>query len=89
MQVLPFTALTAWLLRERAAGASSPFLPFLRLLPDHLPFPYLFSDALLAEMQEELVIMEVSVCRGDWAPGCPAWWVSGWLGDWLAGWPEG
>ncbi|GJP54700.1 hypothetical protein CLOM_g13753 [Closterium sp. NIES-68] len=56
-EVHPFTALAAWVLRERAKGRASLWAPFVRLLPAHLPFPYLFSDQLRSEFQSQSLIL--------------------------------
>ncbi|CAI5467814.1 unnamed protein product [Closterium sp. Yama58-4] len=56
-EVHPFTALAAWVLRERAKGRASLWTPFVRLLPAHLPFPHLFSDRLRTELQSQSLLL--------------------------------
>ncbi|CAI5484046.1 unnamed protein product [Closterium sp. Yama58-4] len=56
-EVHPFTALAAWVLRERGKGRASHWAPFVRLLPAHLPFPHLFSDRLRTELQSQSLLL--------------------------------
>ncbi|CAI5498009.1 unnamed protein product [Closterium sp. Naga37s-1] len=56
-EVHPFTALAAWVLRERAKGRASLWAPFVCVLPAHLPFPHLFSDRLRTELQSQSLLM--------------------------------
>ncbi|CAI5487884.1 unnamed protein product [Closterium sp. Naga37s-1] len=56
-EVHPFTALAAWVLRERGKGRASLWAPFVRLLPAHLPFPHLFSDRLRTELQSQSLLL--------------------------------
>ncbi|CAI5942958.1 unnamed protein product [Closterium sp. NIES-64] len=59
-EVHPFTALAAWVLRERGKGRASLWAPFVRLLPAHLPFPHLFRDELVPELQYDVMLAEVT-----------------------------
>ncbi|CAI5957899.1 unnamed protein product [Closterium sp. NIES-65] len=56
-EVHPFTALAAWVLRERGKGRATLWAPFVRLLPAHLPFPHLFSDRLRTELQSQSLLL--------------------------------
>ncbi|CAI5998491.1 unnamed protein product [Closterium sp. NIES-64] len=56
-EVHPFTALAAWVLRERGKGRASLWAPLVRLLPAHLPFPHLFSDRLRTELQSQSLLL--------------------------------
>ncbi|CAI7847317.1 unnamed protein product [Closterium sp. NIES-53] len=62
-EVHPFTALAAWVLRERAKGRASLWAPFVRLLPAHLPFPHLFSDRLRTELQSQSLLLATAEHR--------------------------
>ncbi|CAI5474679.1 unnamed protein product [Closterium sp. Yama58-4] len=59
-EVHPFTALAAWVLRERGKGRASLWAPFVRLLPAHLPFPHLFRPQLVPELQYDVMLAEVT-----------------------------
>ncbi|CAI5515827.1 unnamed protein product [Closterium sp. Naga37s-1] len=59
-EVHPFTALAAWVLRERGKGRASLWAPFVRLLPAHLPFPHLLRPQLLPELQYDVMLAEVT-----------------------------
>lgn len=49
-EVWTLAALSAWLLREVARGAESPWAPYLRLLPAYVPLPLHFPPSVLAEL---------------------------------------
>ncbi|CAI5516399.1 unnamed protein product [Closterium sp. Naga37s-1] len=46
-----YTVLAAWLLRERAKGAASPWALFLRSLPAYVPLPALFPQQLIDQFE--------------------------------------
>ncbi|CAI7908437.1 unnamed protein product [Closterium sp. NIES-54] len=68
-EVHPFTALAAWVLRERAKGRASLWAPFVRLLPAHLPFPHLFRAQLVPELQYDVMLAERMSGR------CSVWYM--------------
>ncbi|GJP48313.1 hypothetical protein CLOM_g7620, partial [Closterium sp. NIES-68] len=51
-----YTVLAAWLLRERAKGALSPWSRFLRSLPAYVPLPALFPSGLIEEFEYQPIV---------------------------------
>lgn len=56
-----YTAIASWILRERTVDTSSPWAPYLRLLPPSVSLPIFFPDELVAELQFPSLVGLVSL----------------------------
>ena len=59
----PHFKLATWLLRQKAAGAASPFAPYLAILPTHFASPLLFPDRILHHFQSQEYIDRVRMAH--------------------------
>ncbi|CAI5529027.1 unnamed protein product, partial [Closterium sp. Naga37s-1] len=57
-----FTVLAAWLLRERAKGAASPWARYLRSLPAYVPLPALFPQDLIDQFEPRVSRQHMPTC---------------------------
>jgi len=58
-QVNDFSAIAAWLLREKVKGAASPWHAYIQSLHKHIPVPFQYPDDLLALSEYPYFINEV------------------------------
>lgn len=56
---IPTAVLAAWLLREKAAGEKSTWLPYLQSLPAKVPNPITYTTKLVEELQTVELVDEV------------------------------
>ena len=57
-------ALACWFLRQAAAGAASPFAPFIRSLPQHVPSPIFYPPHILERFDDSTVLEAVGRREG-------------------------
>lgn len=54
-----YSAIAAWLLRQKAKGEASPWHAYIQSLHRHIPVPFLYPDDLLALSEYPFFINEV------------------------------
>ncbi|CAI5484029.1 unnamed protein product [Closterium sp. Yama58-4] len=62
-----YTVLAAWLLRERAKGAASPWARFLRSLPAYVPLPALFPQTLIDDFEYWPIVDQATHLKAAYA----------------------
>ncbi|CAI5515814.1 unnamed protein product [Closterium sp. Naga37s-1] len=62
-----YTVLAAWLLRERAKGAASPWALFLRSLPAYVPLPALFPQSLIDQFEYWPIVDQATRLKAAYA----------------------
>ncbi|CAI5957931.1 unnamed protein product [Closterium sp. NIES-65] len=62
-----YTVLAAWLLRERAKGAASPWALFLRSLPAYVPLPALFPQQLIDQFEYWPIVDQATRLKAAYA----------------------
>ncbi|CAI5467826.1 unnamed protein product [Closterium sp. Yama58-4] len=62
-----YTVLAAWLLRERAKGAASPWARFLRSLPAYVPLPALFPQTLIDDFEYWPIVDQATRLKAAYA----------------------